>query len=78
MPRKMRMEEKENCKCGYCGGRGKGVGMLLFGIFLLLIGLSWLGNDMGWWNFSLPWVPLSVSLVAICLIVKWFWKRQCC
>jgi hypothetical protein len=24
----------------------------------------------------LPWFPLAITLLAIGLIVKWFWKRQ--
>ena len=88
MPRKMKNAKEEECDCGNCGGgkcccgyggmHGKGFGKLLFGIILLLIGGSWLGNDLGWWNFSLPWFPLAITLLAIGLIVKWFWKRQYC
>lgn len=72
MPRKMGREDGM-CDCRHC--RRGGIGKLLFGIFLLLIGLSWLGNDLGWWRMSLPWIPLAFVLLAVGLIVGWALKR---
>ena len=57
----------KNC-CGELGG-------LLFGLFVLAIGVSWLGNDMGWWVFDLPWLPLAVSLFGLSMVVKWFTNK---
>jgi len=51
---------------------GSGWGKLFFGLFIFLVGVSWLGNEMGWWVFSLPWLPLAVTLVGAALLIKWF------
>ena len=48
---------------------------LFFGLFVLAIGLSWLGNDLGWWAFNLPWLPLAVSLFGLSMVAKWFTSR---
>lgn len=50
-------------------------GGLFFGVFVLAIGLSWLGNDVGWWSFNLPWLPLAVSLFGLSMVVKWFTNK---
>lgn len=86
MPRKVEKSGSSGsgacCECGGCGcdchglrgwrgGRGRGVGKLLFALFILLIGVSWLGNDAGIWKFNLPWLPLAVTLLGIALVAKW-------
>ncbi len=44
-----RMENKHKKE-----SRHKGLG---FGLFLFIIGLIWLGNDLGWWKPALPLWP---------------------
>jgi len=50
---------------------GSGYGKLFVGIFILAIGFSWLGNDMGWWKMNLPWLPLALTIVGIAMIFGW-------
>jgi hypothetical protein len=69
MPRK----EKDDEMHGHCCGRG--YGKLVLGVLVLVIGLSWLGYDMGWWNFNLPWAPLAVTLVGLAMVCGWL-KRH--
>jgi len=67
-----------NDKAGKTGGmccHGSGYGKLFIGIFILAIGFSWLGNDMGWWKMNLPWLPLALTIVGIALIFGWS-KRE--
>jgi hypothetical protein len=49
---------------------GSGYGKLFFGAFVLVLGVNWLGHDMGWWSFSLPWIPLLVILAGIAIILR--------
>lgn len=65
------------CHGHCCCGKHR-MGGLLFGIFILLIGVSWLGNDMHWWSFNLPWLPLALVLVGIAILAKWKMKRENC
>jgi hypothetical protein len=79
MPKKRDTHEEETeMYGGRWHGRHKrgGFGGLMIGIFLLLIGLGWLGNDMGWWNITLPWAPLAVLLVGVGLILGWAWRGR--
>jgi hypothetical protein len=54
--------------------RKRGMFGLWFGIFLLLVGVAWLGNDMKWWSFDLPWAPILVVLFALSLILSSVWR----
>jgi uncharacterized membrane protein len=56
--------------------RRRGNIRFLLGLFLLVIGLGWLGSDLGWWNFDIPWAPLVLILFAISLIVGWGWRYR--
>ncbi len=48
---------------GKCGG-------MFFGLFLFVVGLSWFGNEAGWWQFELPWLPLAVMLIGASMVFK--------
>lgn len=37
---------------------------------LLVFGLAWLVNEMGWMNINLPWLPVIVIVVAVAMIVN--------
>lgn len=40
-----------------------------FGLFLLIIGLIWLGNDLGWWMPALPlWPTILVVFGAVIVL----------
>lgn len=66
----MARNDKENRMRGMCC-HGSGYGKLFFGIFILAMGVSWLGNDIGWWKFNLPWFPLAIVLLGIAMIIGW-------
>jgi len=51
-----------------CGGSG--YGKVIFGAFVLMLGVNWFGHDMGWWSFSLPWVPIIVIMAGIAIILR--------
>ncbi len=50
---------------------GHGYGKLFVGIFVLAVGVSWLGHDLGWWTFNIPWIPLAVAIIGIAMILGW-------
>ena len=33
----------------------------VIGIIVLLLGISWLGNDMNWWSFDFPFWPPGLN-----------------
>ena len=65
-----RNNKEDNGTYGRCC-HGSGNGKLFIGIFILAIGFSWLGNDMGWWKMNLPWLPLALTIVGIAMIFGW-------
>ncbi|VVB53488.1 Uncharacterised protein [uncultured archaeon] len=54
----------------------RGATRLVLGVFLLLIGLSWLGNDMGLWHLNIPWAPLALVLFSIHMMLSGFWRLK--
>jgi uncharacterized membrane protein YoaK (UPF0700 family) len=52
-----------------------GIFRLWLGILLFVIGVGWLGNDLGWWSFNIPWAPIVLVLFAISLILGWTWRQ---
>lgn len=54
---------------------GTGVWSLFFGLFVLIIGASWLGNSLGWWALNIPWLPLAVTLIGLSLVAGWLKRR---
>ncbi len=44
------------------------VGVIVLGIFILCWGFVWLGNDIGWWNFSFPFWPVIIILTGIVIL----------
>jgi len=45
-------------------------GAIAFGLFILLWGVTWLGNDMGWWDMNFPFWPVLVIAFAIGMLYK--------
>ncbi|HDQ43914.1 MAG TPA: hypothetical protein ENN17_00245, partial [bacterium] len=43
--------------------KGRNSGTVLGGALLVLIGLIWLGNNLQWFRYQIPWVP--VVLIAV-------------
>ncbi|MBU0661897.1 hypothetical protein KJ891_00390 [Candidatus Micrarchaeota archaeon] len=47
---------------------------LAFWVLVLLVGITWLGNEMGWWVFAFPFLPLLVILMAVKFLYHAFKK----
>ncbi|ABD39797.1 hypothetical protein Mhun_0019 [Methanospirillum hungatei JF-1] len=45
------------------------VGVIGLGILIFCWGFVWLGNDIGWWNFSFPFWPVIVILTGIMILL---------
>ena len=43
----------------------------LLAALLLIFGVAWLAQDLGYLNFSIPWIPVVLIAVAISMI----WNR---
>jgi len=67
------LARKEDAKA-CCGNASNS--KLFVGIFILAIGFSWLGNDMGWWKLNLPWLPLALTILGIAMIFGWSRKNS--
>ena len=48
---------------------------MFWGIVLIVVGLIWLGNNVGWFFYDVPWFPVAMIAVGIYLIVK-HWDRK--
>jgi len=53
-------------------GRGHS---LFWGIVLIVVGFVWLGNNLDWFDYDIPWVPVAMIGVGIFLIIK-HWERE--
>ena len=43
---------------------------LFWGIALIAVGLIWLGNNFGWIDYDIPWIPVGMIVVGAYLILK--------
>ena len=68
MKKKVAKDWKGNCKC-------HGVGLALI---LLVIGLFWLGKDMGWIDVKISIWPILLIVLALYWIVKAVWGNNSC
>lgn len=48
---------------------------MFWGIVLIVVGLIWLGNNVGWFFYDVPWFPVAMIAVGIYLIVR-HWDRE--
>jgi Flp pilus assembly protein TadB len=51
-------------------GKRSGSHSIFGGALLILIGLIWLGSNMGWFMNDIPWVPLVMIAVGVYLVLK--------
>ena len=81
----MRVHDETHKGMGYmcCGPwmRGSHAGFrLTIGLVLILIGSIWYGVRMGWidagWFHSLPFFPLVVIMIGLCLVYRGWIRRR--
>lgn len=49
--------------------RTDGSANFIWGAILIIIGLIWLGNNLGWFDYDIPWVPLALIGVGVYMIL---------
>ena len=54
---------------------GHGGQSIFWGIVLIVIGFLWLGRNLGWFLFNIPWFPLILIAVGIYVVLK-YWDRN--
>jgi hypothetical protein len=47
---------------------------LFWGIVLIVVGFIWLGDNLGWFWYDVPWIPIIMLVVGIFLVLK-NWHR---
>jgi hypothetical protein len=45
------------------------VGGLIFSLFLLSWGVTWLGNELAWWSINFPFWPILVILIGLGFLI---------
>jgi hypothetical protein len=48
---------------------------LFWGIVLLVVGFLWLGNNLRWFWYDIPWIPVAMIAGGIFLIIK-HWEKE--
>jgi len=54
-----------------CGTHRKqkiGISGLIISLFIFAWGITWLGNDLGWWKFEFPFWPIVIILIAMAIL----------
>ncbi|RQV95723.1 hypothetical protein EH220_06165 [bacterium] len=51
-------------------GSSRACGSKLWGWVLLMAGVVWLADSIGWLSFSLPWGPLAIILLGVALLYR--------
>lgn len=49
-----------------CCSRSSSGGGSIFGLFILFLGLFYLGKNLGWWNYQLDWNTIWPILIVLC------------
>ena len=66
-------EEGDQNGFSCCSGSGCFLRRNFFGILIFLLGVFYLGKNMGWWNFSLDWSlfwPIILIILGLFFITK--------
>jgi hypothetical protein len=66
-----RVEEKAKSIHKDFAGKGHNGHGLFWGIVLIALGLLWLGNNLGWFYYDIPWFPVVMIAVGIYMILRY-------
>jgi len=58
------------------GSRAHSGHSLFWGIVMIVVGFVWLGNNLGWFSYEIPWVPVVMIAVGIYLILRYLEKSK--
>jgi hypothetical protein len=58
-----------------CGSHKKGISGILFGLFVLILGVIWLGNELTWWEITFPLIPAIIILIGLSILYNELKKR---
>jgi hypothetical protein len=63
---------------GHYGRHGWGPrGFPIWGLFMVVIGVGWLGGEVGWWTFNWEFAgPLAIIFVGVSMMVAWAMRRS--
>ena len=50
--------------------KGRGSHNVFWGIVLVVMGILWLGKNLDWFYYDIPWVPIALIAGGIFLIVR--------
>jgi hypothetical protein len=46
-------------------------------LFALLLGVAWLGREVGWWQFETRWIfPILFIAIGAAAIINWMADRR--
>lgn len=68
----------DGCDCGHHNWHGHGYGRFpVWGLFLLFLGVGWLGGEMGWWDFRWSLAgPVAIIIVGLGMLLAWSRGRK--
>jgi|ETNmetMinimDraft_2_1059921.scaffolds.fasta_scaffold315349_1 hypothetical protein len=72
---KKQKTEKAPEDSGFCCFGGGKKGFPTFAVVILVIGISWLLNELKILAFEIPWFPLILIVIAIGWIVDYYKKK---
>ncbi|MBL7169475.1 MAG: hypothetical protein ISS48_00470 [Candidatus Aenigmarchaeota archaeon] len=49
---------------------GEKIFAFLLGLIVIISAISWIGNDIGWWQINFPFWPLIALLIGIAILIE--------
>lgn len=70
-----RVEGKAKTVHDKLGRKGHREHSVFWGIVLIVVGFVWLGNNLDWFDYDIPWVPVVMIGVGIFLVIR-HWEKE--